>query len=92
MSENDSLILVLQNSILFAIKISLPILISSVVVGLGIGIFQSVTQVQDASISFVPKLIVIGIILFLIGPWILNSMVLYTGNIFNMIGDICLVK
>jgi flagellar biosynthetic protein FliQ len=59
-------------------KISLPILIAVLVVGLVVGILQSVTQLQEPTLSFVPKLIVVAAVLLLAGQWMLNEIVTYT--------------
>lgn len=57
--------------------VSLPVLLSSMIVGLVISIFQSVTQIQEMTITFVPKIIVTFLALLFFGPWMLSKIVGY---------------
>jgi flagellar biosynthetic protein FliQ len=59
------------------LMISAPLLIVTLVVGLVISVFQAATQINDASLSFVPKLIAVVIALIITGPWILTIMTDY---------------
>ena len=65
MSDGSFFLSFFQNSLIVAIKISSPMLIVSIVVGFTIGIIQSATHIQDASISFVPKIIILVFTLFI---------------------------
>lgn len=69
------------------IKCSAPMLISSLVVGLIISIFQTVTSIQEQTLTFVPKLIVILLVLILCGDWILNNIVSFIQDLFSRFGD-----
>ena len=57
------------------IRVSLPVLLVSLVVGLIISIFQTVTSIQEQTLTFVPKIIAIFLALVLFGQWMMNSMV-----------------
>lgn len=59
------------------IKSSAPLLIVSLIVGLIISIFQTVTSIQEQTLTFVPKLIAILIVIVLTGQWIMNNIVTY---------------
>lgn len=63
-----------KEAIFAALKISAPILIVSMVIGLLVSIFQAVTQIQEQTLTFVPKLIAIVFVLLLLGPWMLEIM------------------
>jgi flagellar biosynthetic protein FliQ len=65
-----------------------PILILSLVVGLLVSIFQATTQIQEQTLTFVPKLIIIAITLVVGGSWMLNEIVKFTTKIMNMIAVI----
>lgn len=66
----------IANSALFLIiKTSLPVLVVSLVIGLLISVFQTVTSIQEQTLTFVPKFIGIFVTLMLVGAWMLNSMV-----------------
>ena len=56
------------------LMVSLPILLVSLVIGLLISIFQSVTQIQEMTLSVVPKILVTFLCMLLFGPWMLNKM------------------
>jgi len=55
-----------------------PILISSMVVGVLVSLFQSVTSIQEQTLGFVPKLVVVGLVIVFSAPWVLRSMMQFT--------------
>jgi flagellar biosynthetic protein FliQ len=63
-----------QQTMLAALEISLPILAAGMVVGVVVAVFQAATQIQETSLTFVPKLIGMGLALTLFGPWILGKL------------------
>ena len=65
--------------------IILPILSAAVVIGLIVAIFQATTSIQEQTLTFLPKLLVILVVLALLGSWIFSEMRDYTVNLFNMI-------
>lgn len=65
--------------------ISAPLLIIGMVVGLVVSIFQAVTQIQEVTLVFVPKIIAVLLAMILVLPWMMNVMVTYTQNLFNNI-------
>lgn len=75
---------VMQSSILVATKLAAPILLLSMVIGLIISIIQAATQINEQTITFVPKLILIALILLLSGSWMLQTLVDFTKEIFHM--------
>lgn len=87
MSE-DMVIYVLKETVQTALKISAPFLIVSIVVGLIISIFQATTQIQEQTLTFVPKLIAIAIVGLLAGSWIIQTMVSFTQQMFTLISNI----
>jgi flagellar biosynthesis protein FliQ len=68
-----------------AAKMSAPVLLSALVVGFAISLFQSVTQIQEATLSFVPKAAAIGVALLFCGNWMLHEMTTYTTQLFERI-------
>lgn len=81
----DLIIQLGQETIKTTIMISAPLLISTLVVGLAVSIFQAVTQINEATLSFIPKIIVIGIVIFLAGPWMLDRLTRFTVQTFENI-------
>jgi flagellar biosynthetic protein FliQ len=65
------------------LMVSAPLLIVTLVVGLIISVFQAATQINDASLSFVPKLIAVIAALIITGPWILTIMTDYMRRLFT---------
>jgi len=65
-----------------------PILILSLVVGLLVSIFQATTQIQEQTLTFIPKLIVVSITLAIGGAWMLNELIQFTNKIMHMIANI----
>ena len=68
-----------------AFKVALPILLVGLVVGLVISIFQAVTQIQEMTLSFIPKILAMGAVLIIAGPWMLNQMLDYTAELWTSI-------
>lgn len=66
---------VLSDALLTGLKIAAPILIVSIAVGLIISIFQAATQVNEQTITLVPKIIAIAVVLIALGPWMMNTLV-----------------
>ena len=65
--------------------ISAPILLTALIVGLIISIFQAATQINESTLQFVPKLVAMFIVLLLIGPWMLQYLVDYIQRLFGSI-------
>lgn len=82
----DSVFLTLtQNVLILILILSTPILVISMVVGLLISIFQAVTQIQEATLTFVPKIIAGILTLIILLPWMLNIFTSRTTEMFNYI-------
>lgn len=71
-----------------AVKIAAPVLTASVGTGLLVSIFQAATQINEQTLSFIPKILVMTVALVICGPWILQVMLDFTTNLFNGIPDI----
>ncbi|MCX7950374.1 MAG: flagellar biosynthesis protein FliQ [Clostridiales bacterium] len=72
-----------KESIFLALKIAGPVLIVSMIVGLLISIFQAVTQIQEQTLTFVPKMISIIAVLLILGPWMLRTLVNFIQQMIN---------
>ena len=77
-----------KKALITGVTVGGPILIISLVVGLIISIFQATTQIQEQTLTFVPKLIAIILVLVLGGPWMLNKLVMLTNELFQSISTI----
>jgi flagellar biosynthetic protein FliQ len=72
-------------TMLVAFKLSAPILVTSLVIGFTISLFQSMTQIQEFTLAFVPKLVGVGVALLISGGWMLQTLVDFTQDLFAMI-------
>ena len=84
MTDSDIISIALQTMVV-ALKLSAPILVTSLVIGFTISLFQSMTQIQEFTLSFVPKLVGVGIALLVCGNWMLHTLVDFTIELFNHI-------
>lgn len=83
---NDASIMEIAHSaITIGIKLAAPILLVTMGIGLLISIFQAATQVQEVTLTFVPKLIAVAIVIVIGGNWMLNEMISFTHELFRMI-------
>ena len=87
MTDTAVLHIALQAMIISA-KLAAPILLVSLVIGLGVSVFQSVTQVQEATLSFVPKVVGVAITLLVAGHWMLGQVVQFTQQLFAQLPDL----
>ncbi|MDQ1913322.1 flagellar biosynthesis protein FliQ [Paenibacillus sp. GD4] len=65
------------------LKASAPMMVLALVVGLIVSIFQATTQIQEQTLAFVPKIVVVLLALLVFGPWILTTLVDFTYNLLN---------
>ncbi|WCL48273.1 flagellar biosynthesis protein FliQ [Leptospira sp. GIMC2001] len=84
MTEIDVVTLI-RNALIVTVKISSPILITALVVGLFVGILQTTTSIQEPTIAFVPKLFAIFLVIVVFASWMVQVMTDYTRDIFFMI-------
>lgn len=70
-----------KDAVEITLMLAMPMLLLGMVVGLGISIFQSVTQIQEMTLAFVPKIVAVLLGLFWFGPWMLSKMISYTEGI-----------
>ncbi|MFL6107105.1 MAG: flagellar biosynthesis protein FliQ [Marmoricola sp.] len=87
MTDTTVIQLALQ-TMLVALKLSAPILATSLVIGFTVSLFQSMTQIQEFTLSFVPKLIGVGVALLVCGNWMLHTLIDFTNDLFDMIPNL----
>ena len=71
------------NAVWVAIQVAAPVLVAALATGLLVSIFQAATQINEQTLSFIPKILMMTVALVLCGPWILQIMLQFTRNIFN---------
>ena len=81
--SQDDVLLVVREAMWLILKLALPFLVVSIVIGLIIAIFQAATQIHEQTITFVPKIVAIAIMMVILGPWLLSSL----SEFFQMLMD-----
>ena len=71
-----------------AAKLGAPVLLTALLVGFAVSLFQSVTQIQEVTLSFVPKAVAVGVALLVTGNWMLHELVSFTTSLFGQIPDL----
>ncbi|MGN6576162.1 MAG: flagellar biosynthetic protein FliQ [Nocardioides sp.] len=87
MTDSAVLEIALQTMVV-ALKLTAPILIPALVIGFVISLIQSMTQIQEFTLAFVPKLIGVGISLLVSGNWMLHTLIAYTQDLFARLPEL----
>jgi len=83
---NEDVVLQIGREALYLIvTLAAPLLLSALCVGLLVGVFQAATQIQEQTLSFIPKLMALVLALVVMGPWLLQSWVSFTQSLFSRI-------
>ncbi len=77
-----------MEAVTLALKIGLPILGVGLAVGLVISVFQAVTQIQEQTLTFIPKILATVAVLVIGGPWMLDQLLAYTFDLWGSIPDL----
>ena len=86
---NEDVVLQVGREALFLIvALAGPLLLAALAVGLLIGVLQAATQIQEQTLSFIPKLLALVVALIIMGPWLLTSWVVYTQELFYRIPEL----
>ncbi len=84
MGYDESGVFLIRETLIIVLKIAAPILGAGVCIGLIISIFQSVTSIQDQTLTFVPKIFVMVIVAAILMPWIAQKLATYAHMLFTM--------
>ncbi len=74
-----------QDALIVAAKLGAPILVTALVVGFAISLVQSITQIQEVTLSFVPKAVAVAVAMIVCGHWMIAEMVSFTTDLFDRI-------
>ena len=72
---------------MLCLKVALPFLLSAMVVGLLVSFFQAITSIQEQTLTFVPKALVVVMVVVFLFPWVTNTMLDYTTEMFNLMSQ-----
>jgi flagellar biosynthetic protein FliQ len=81
--NQDVVINLATTAMALAFKVALPMLGVGLGVGLLVSIFQAVTQIQEQTLAFIPKIVALAAVLLLLGPWMLNQLLAYTADLWG---------
>jgi flagellar biosynthetic protein FliQ len=81
----DMVLQVGEDALLLIVYLAAPLLLSALSVGLLVGVLQAVTQIQEQTLSFIPKLMALVVALILMGPWLLQLWITFTQELFMQI-------
>lgn len=81
----DTILDLTRQAMVIILMLSMPILLTALAVGLLIGMFQAATQINEMTLSFIPKLFAVVLAILLAGPWMLHLLADFTTNLFHRI-------
>jgi len=81
--EQAEFITILKNALIMILELAGPVLVVSMVVGLVIGVFESVTQIQEATLTFVPKILAGILTIIFFAPWMVSMYITYVNDMFS---------
>jgi flagellar biosynthesis protein FliQ len=84
----DTVVQLTTQAIELALKVALPLLLVGLAVGLVISVFQAVTQIQEQTLTFIPKILATIAVLVVGGPWMLDQLLQYTAELWLSIPDL----
>ncbi len=83
--NEDTVVNLATQAMTLTLKVAGPLLIAGLLIGVIVSLFQAVTQIQEQSLSFIPKIVAVGLIIMLLGPWMLTQLVDWTTNLYMSI-------
>jgi flagellar biosynthesis protein FliQ len=85
---NEELIIRLgQDAMRTTAMIAGPILAATLIIGLAVSVFQALTQINESTLTFIPKILIVAIVIVVAGPWMLDVMTSYTSHLFENIAS-----
>jgi flagellar biosynthetic protein FliQ len=86
--NEDVVINLVMNAMALAFKVAMPLLGVALVLGLVVSVIQAVTQIQEQTLSFIPKILGMAVVLVVAGPWMLGQVITYTQELYAAIPDL----
>jgi flagellar biosynthetic protein FliQ len=74
-----------MSAMMMAFELSAPILLTALLIGFAVSLFQSATQIQEVTLAFVPKAVGVGVALLISGSWMMHSMITFTQQLFGQL-------
>ena len=83
--NQDTVVNLASQAMSLALKVAGPLLLVGLVLGLLVSVFQAVTQIQEQSLTLIPKIVGVAVVVVVLGPWMLGQLVSYTTNLYTSI-------
>lgn len=83
--DQDTVVHLARQAMELAMKVGGPLLVVGLAVGVVVSVFQAITQIQEQSLSFIPKIVATALVIVVAGPWMLNQLLGYTEELFRSI-------
>ncbi len=84
MHYDDASVELIRETLLVTLRIAVPLLLSGMLIGLLISLVQSITSIQDQTLTFVPKIVGVIVVAILLLPWIIGSILVFTAEMFKL--------
>jgi flagellar biosynthesis protein FliQ len=84
----DTVVSLTVDAMSLALKVGLPMLLAGLIVGLVVSVFQAVTQIQEQTLTFIPKILATAAVIIVAGPWMLDQLVAYTSDLYGAIPEL----
>jgi flagellar biosynthetic protein FliQ len=85
---SDTVLELCTQALELTLRVALPLLLVGLVVGVAVSVFQAVTQIQEQTLSFIPKILALAGVLIVGGPWMLNQLLSYTTDLWSSIPNL----
>lgn len=85
--NQDVVVDLAMDALMLGLKVAFPLLLAGLIVGLVVSVFQAVTQIQEMTLAFIPKIIAVAAVLIVGGPWMLGQLVSYTVDLYDAIPE-----
>ena len=86
--NQDVVISLATAAIMLSLKVAGPMLVVGLVIGLALSVFQAVTQIQEMTLTFIPKIVGLILVVVVAGPWMLSQLLLYTSELYSGISQL----
>jgi flagellar biosynthesis protein FliQ len=86
--SQDTVVSICVSAMEVAMKIGLPLLLVGLILGLIVSVFQAVTQIQEQTLTFIPKIIGLAVVLVVLGPWMLGELITWTEDLYGQIPEL----
>ena len=78
----DTVVSVAVSAMELALKVGAPIMLVGLIIGLAVSVFQAVTQIQEQTLAFIPKIAGLAVVLVVLGPWMLGQLITWTQQLY----------